>query len=56
MNDTRSVFSINRINIESAITIIRSKLELDPELHTRTSMKVEQITSLLEFCLKTTCF
>ena len=41
---------------ESAITIIRKKLELDPELHNRTTMKVEHITSLLEFCLKTTYF
>ena len=42
--------------LESAITIIRKKLEMDPELHTRTTMKVEQIISLLEFCLKTTYF
>ena len=34
---------------EPAITIIRRKLELDPELHTRTPMKVEHIISLLEF-------
>ena len=44
------------VPIESAITIIRNKLELDPELHNRTTMKVEHITSLLEFCLKTTYF
>ena len=44
------------VPIESAITIIRNKLELDPELHQRTTMKVEHITSLLEFCLKTTYF
>ena len=37
-------------------TIIRNKLELDPELHNRTTMKVEHITSLLKFCLKTTYF
>ena len=42
--------------IESAITIIRSKLELDSELHTRTPKKVEHIISPLEFCLKTTYF
>ena len=42
--------------IESAIIIIRNKLELDPELNQRTTMKVEHITSLLEFCLKTTYF
>ena len=44
------------VPIESAITIIRNKLELDPELHQRTTMKVEHIISLLEFCLKTTYF
>ena len=31
---------------ESAITIIRNKLELHPDLHNRTSMKIEHITSL----------
>ena len=44
------------VPIESAITIIRNKLELDPELQNRTTMKVEHATSLLEFCLKTTYF
>ena len=44
------------VPIESAITTIRNKLELDPELHTRTSMKVGHIISLLEFCLKITYF
>ena len=44
------------VPIESAITIIRRKLELDPELHTRTPMKVEHIISLLGFCLKSTYF
>ena len=42
--------------IEPAITIIRNKLELDPELHNRTTVNVEHITSLLEFSLKTTYF
>ena len=44
------------VPIDPAINIIRRKLELDQELHTRTSMKVEQVISLLEFCLKTTYF
>ena len=44
------------VPIESAITIIRSKLELDPELHNRTPMKVKHIIRLLKFCLKTTYF
>ena len=42
--------------IDPAINIIRRKLELDQVLHLRTSMSVEQIISLLEFCLKTTYF
>ena len=44
------------VPIDSAIHIIRRKLELDQELHLRTPMKVEQIIRLLEFCLKTTSF
>ena len=32
------------VPIESAITIIRKKLEMDPELHLRTTMKVEHVT------------
>ena len=44
------------VPIDTAINIIRRKLELDQELHSRTSMEVEQVTSLLEFCLKTTYF
>ena len=42
--------------IEAAINIIQRRLELDQELHSRTTMKVEYITSLLEFCLNTTYF
>ena len=44
------------VSIDPAINIIRRKLELDQELHLRTSVDVEQIISLLEFCLKTTYF
>ena len=44
------------VPIEPAINIIRRMLELGQELHTRTTMTVKQITSLLEFCLKTTYF
>ena len=40
------------VSIDPAINIIRRKLEMD----TRTSMKVEQVISLLEVCLKTTYF
>ena len=44
------------VPIEAAINIIQRRLEQDQELHSRTNMKVEHITSLLEFCLKTTYF
>ena len=42
--------------IDPAIQIIQRRLELDQELHSRTTMEVEHIISLLEFCLKTTYF
>ena len=42
--------------IDPAINIRRRRLELEQELHLRTTMKAEQIISLLEFCLKTTYF
>ena len=42
------------VPIDPAINIIKRRLELDQELHARTTMKVEHIISLLEFCLKTT--
>ena len=44
------------VSIEAAINIIQRRLELDQQLHSRTNMKVDHITSLLEFCLKTTYF
>ena len=44
------------VPIEAATRIIQRKLELDQQLHLRTNMKVEHITSLLEFCLTTTYF
>ena len=44
------------VPIEPAIHIIRRKLELDQELHTRPTLNVEQVISLLEFCLKTMHF
>ena len=42
--------------IDPVINMVRRRLELDQELHLRTTMKLEQIISLLEFCLKTTYF
>ena len=44
------------VPIEVATKIIQRKLEQDQQLHLRTTMKVEHITSLLKFCLKTTYF
>ena len=44
------------VPIESAINIIQRRMELDRKLHSRITMKVEHIISLLEFCLKTTYF
>ena len=44
------------VPIEAAINIIQRRLELDQKIHSRTNMKVEHITSQLEFCLKTTYF
>ena len=42
---------------DPALNIIKSKHDQDQELHLRTSMTVEHIFSLLEFCcLKTTYF
>ena len=44
------------VPVEDATKIIQRKLELDQQVHLRTKMKVEHLTSLLEFCLKTTYF
>ena len=44
------------VPIEAATNIIQRRLELGQQLHLRTNMKVEHITSLLELCLKTTYF
>ena len=42
--------------IQPAINIIKKYLGEDRELHLRTSMTVNHITCLLEFCLKSTYF
>ena len=44
------------VPINPAINIIKRRLELDQELHLKTSKTVVQIISLLEFSLKTTYF
>ena len=47
---------LTSVPIDPAINIIIRKLELDQKLHLRITMHVEEIISLLEFCLKTTYF
>ena len=42
--------------IEPAIKIIKQHLENDQELQQTTSMSVQHVTMLLEFCLKNTHF
>ena len=52
--DVKALFTSR--SIEPAIKIIKQHLENDKELHQRTSMSVQHITMLLEFCLKNTHF
>ena len=40
--------------VDSAISIVKSKLLQDPLLSHRTSMSIQEIITLLEFCLKNT--
>ena len=44
------------VPIEPALKIIKGQLEQDKELHLRTSVTVDSIITLLEFCLKNTYF
>ena len=52
--DIKALFT--SVPIQPVINIIKNKLEKDKDLKLRTSMSVEHITSLLEYCLKSTCF
>ena len=52
--DVKALFT--SVPIEPAIKIIQQHLEDDQELQQRTSMSVQHITWLLEFCLKNTHF
>ena len=52
--DVKALFT--SVPIQPAINIIKKHLEKDRELHLRTSMRVNDITCLLEFCLKSTYF
>ena len=44
------------VPIQPVINIIKQRLANDIELHQRTSMSINHITTLLEFCLKSTSF
>ena len=52
--DVKALFT--SVPIEPVIKIIKQHLENDKELHQRTSVSVQHITMLLEFCLKNTHF
>ena len=52
--DVKALFT--SVPIQPAITIIKKLLEEDQSLQQRTSMSVNNITCLLEFCLKSTYF
>ena len=52
--DVTSLFT--SVPINPALDIIQQRLTEDEDLHKRTSMNTQQITSLLEFCLNSTSF
>ena len=52
--DVTSLFT--SVPIKPTLDIIQQRLAKDQDLHKRTSMTIQQITSLLEFCLNSTSF
>ena len=52
--DVKALFT--SVPIQPVVNIITNKLENDQQLQQRTSMSVSQITSLLEYCLRSTYF
>ena len=52
--DVKALFT--SVPIQPAIDVIKKRLEEDEELQKRTSMSVQHIISLLEFCLRSTYF
>ena len=52
--DIKALFT--SVPIQPVINIIKNKLENDKDLKLRTSMSVEHIMSLLEYCIKSTYF
>ena len=52
--DVKALFT--SVPIQPVLNIIKNKLENDQQLQQRTSVSVSQITSLLEYCLRSTYF
>ena len=50
--DVKALFTSVQVN--PTISTIKHKLQKDPQLHSKTSMPIQHITILLEFCLKNT--
>ena len=52
--DVKAFFT--SVTMDPSISIIKQKLQQDPLLSQRTNMSIQQIVTLLEFCLKNTYF
>ena len=52
--DVSALFA--NVPIEGSLEVIKKKLEADTDLHLRTSLNADQVTSLLKVCLTTTYF
>ena len=52
--DVKALFT--SVSMDPSIQIIQQKLTQDPTLHQRTSISIQSIITLLEFCLKNTYF
>ena len=50
--DVKALFT--SVPLDPSIHIVQQKLSQDPTLHQRTSMSIQNIVTLLEFCLKNT--
>ena len=53
-HDVKALFT--SVSVDPTISIINNKLQQDPQLHNRTYISIQHIITLLEFCLKITCF
>ena len=52
--DVKTLFT--SVPIHPVVNIIKNKLANDKDLQQRTTMAIQHIISLLEFCLRSTCF